>query len=227
MFHILSVDGSVYNVPLESLQKREELKRVVRPEPAGENAANPQTEAFRPPGRRKTVSATDGEAANQPGQRELSYAQKSYREAIHVDDERRELLHAFEIMSSPVLTLPPEMSVAEGWRTFQKNAIRHMPVLSAQGEIMGIVSERDLLTQLIVRGETIESATNRQIADVMTRKVISASRETDIRRIARAMFENHIGTMPIVGPDRDLRGIITRSDILFALIHYGPLKLWA
>lgn len=211
MFHILSIEGPVFDVPLEKLQQREELKRIARAHPPRKIVADQAAE----------------QPESKPGNRELSYAQKSYRQDIKLDDERLELLHAFQIMSSPVISLSPEMTVADGWRYFYKNNVRHMPVLSQDEQIIGIVSERDLLNRLMILNQAVERSTNQTIAEVMARQVISASRETDIRRIARAMFESHIGTMPIVDDRKHLIGIITRSDILFALIHYGAMKMWA
>lgn len=210
MFHILSIEGTVYNIPLEKLHQKEEIKRIERAHPP-----------------RKIVTDPMEEQENKPGKRELSYTQKRYREAIHIDDERLQLLHAFQIMSSPVVSLHPEMKVADGWRYFNKIGVRHMPVMSTDNQIVGIVSERDLLNRLMILNQTVETSTNQTISEVMTKQVISASRETDIRRIARAMFESHIGTMPIVDDSKLLIGIVTRSDILYALIHYGAMKMWA
>lgn len=207
MFHILSIEGSVFNVPLESLREREELKRIERGAPARKVAGGEER----------------GEAA---GGRLPTYAERAYREAIALRDEREPLLHAHEIMSRPVITVSPDLKVDDGWRFLRRSGVRHLPVV-AGAAVVGIVSERDLLKQLIVFEGSVTYDTGRRIADVMSRPVVSASPETDIRRIARAMFETHIGTMPVLGADRLLAGIVTRSDILYALIHRGPLRLWA
>lgn len=208
MFNILGIERPVFNIPLESLSQKVEIKRVER----GERV-------------RKTVS--DYEEEGKPAPRQPGYVERAYGEAALAEEEGRQLLYASEIMSSPVLTLSPSLSVAEGWRSFQKGGVRHMPVLSQEGQIIGIVSERDLLKKLNIQGSQLQGGNDATIADIMTRQVITADKETDIRRIARAMFESHIGTMPIVDNEKRLIGIITRSDILFALIHYGPLRLWA
>ncbi len=207
MFHILSIEGSVFNVPLESLREREELKRIERGAPARKVAGGEER----------------GETA---GGRLPTYAERAYREAIALRDEREPLLHAHEIMSRPVITVSPDLRVDDGWRFLRRSGVRHLPVVSGAA-VVGIVSERDLLKQLIVSEGSVAYDTGRRIADVMSRPVVSASPETDIRRIARAMFETHIGTMPVLGADRLLAGIVTRSDILYALIHRGPLRLWA
>ncbi len=210
MFHVLSIADPVYNVPLERLRQHNELKPIDKVHPS-----------------RKAITDFSEEEADKSGDRDLSYAMKSYRKAINMDDKRLELLHAMQIMSSPVITLQPTMTVDDAWRFFLNKGVRHMPVLSEDNQVIGIVSERDLLKRLIIQGKTVEESTHQTIAELMTQTVISASLETDIRRIARAMFESHIGTMPILDDRRQLIGIITRSDILFALVNYGAMKLWA
>ena len=129
MFNILGVERPVFNIPLESLSQKVEIKRVER----GERV-------------RKTVS--DYEEEGKPAPRQPGYVERAYGEAALAEEEGRQLLYASEIMSSPVLTLSPSLSVAEGWRSFQKGGVRHMPVLSQEGQIIGIVSERDLLKKL-------------------------------------------------------------------------------
>lgn len=101
-----------------------------------------------------------------------------------------------------------------------------MPVVSGEKNIEGIVSDIDLLKRLIITDDKITNQTDEIIKDIMVREVVTASRVTDIRRIAMVMFTMHIGTMPILDDDKNLVGIITRSDILHALITCPPLKLW-
>jgi acetoin utilization protein AcuB len=142
-------------------------------------------------------------------------------------NEPAPVFHAYEIMSSPVVTIDKSLSAADGWNFFKEKKLHHMPVLSDEGDITGIVSDGDILKEIIIDGAVISMSSDKKIEDIMTREVITCSLMTDIRRVAKAMFENHIGTMPVLGEDRHLKGIITRSDILYALINHQPLKLWA
>jgi acetoin utilization protein AcuB len=67
---------------------------------------------------------------------------------------------------------------------------------------------------------------------VMSTPVLSASVKTNIREICNVMFNHHIGALPIVlegqleGQSGVLAGMITRSDILRAMIKHGPVQLW-
>ena len=101
-----------------------------------------------------------------------------------------------------------------------------MPVISKENKIIGILSDRDILKCLCILECSENNIADKKVTEIMTRKVITAGKLTDIRRIAKAMFENHVGTMPIVEDSGELAGIITRSDILYALVNYPPLSLW-
>ena len=209
MFHIHNFQGVQYNVPLETLKKSEEISRL-----------NKSYHSRRIIDRKEDGDRKGDEAG------QFSHAVKAYKDAIKITDEREPILHAYTIMKSPVLTLPPEMKIADAWNLFQKKGVSHMPVLSGE-KIIGIVSDMDLLKRLIIIDGKIDNFTDITVIEIMTKEVITAGRVTDIRRIAKAMFEHHLGTMPILDDAGRLEGIITRSDILYALINYPALRLWA
>jgi len=207
MFHIYSIDGVRLNVPFESLKAGEEVNRLEK--------------SYRP---RKVIDKKESEYKEGERNEQLSVAVKAYKDALKVSCDEP-ILHAFEIMKSPVLTLKPETNIADAIVEFRKNNISHMPVLSSEKKIIGIVSDRDLLNYLSLSSK--DNTETKTISDIMVREVITSSGITDIRRIARVMFDRHIGTMLIVDDSGKLEGIITRSDILYALINYQPISIMA
>ncbi|MFV2031347.1 MAG: CBS domain-containing protein [Gammaproteobacteria bacterium] len=60
----------------------------------------------------------------------------------------------------------------------------------------------------------------------MKSPVLTASEDTDVRYIARLFVEQRIGALPIVA-DGELKGIVTRSDVLSAVMRHFVLQLWA
>jgi CBS domain-containing protein len=210
MFHLHSIDGIQYNVPLEMLKSDEEVNRLEKSYTA-----------------RKIIDRNEAGGGKEDGNPEHSHAVKAYREAVKINQEREPILHAYTLMKSPVMTLRPELNIHDAWNLFQESGISHMPVLSEDEKIIGIVSDRDLMKHMIAVNNKAQNVSGMTVREIMTKKVISAGRLTDIRRIAKAMFERHIGTMPIIDDAGQLAGIITRSDILYALINYPPMSLWA
>ncbi|MCU0849358.1 MAG: CBS domain-containing protein [Spirochaetes bacterium] len=176
---------------------------------------------------RKLIDGNETGGKKESGDERRSLAAKAYGEAVKINREREPILHAYTIMKSPVLTVGPGIDMHEALDLFRKEGVSHMPVLSEDKKIIGIVSDRDLLKRMVIAGDVSGKPAAVTVGEIMTKKVITADRLTDLRRIAKAMFEQHIGSMPIVDEKGGLLGIITRSDILYALIHYPPLSLWA
>ena len=64
------------------------------------------------------------------------------------------------------------------------------------------------------------------IQGLITERVLVASPDTEIREVAKILFEHRIGAMPVISSSERLVGIITRSDILRTLVNRAPLELW-
>ena len=62
--------------------------------------------------------------------------------------ERGPLVHAAQVMSRPAIAVRDDASAAEAWRTLRNRHIRQAPVLDGADNLVGIVSERDLLTAI-------------------------------------------------------------------------------
>ncbi len=98
-----------------------------------------------------------------------------------------------------------------------------MLIVDAAGQLVGILSERDTLRHAAERREGDGGGVARLMAD----RVVTATPGTRIREVARVMYEQRLGALPVVTEDAMVRGIITRGDILRMLIHNAPLELWA
>ena len=140
------------------------------------------------------------------------------------------ILLAEQVMSSPVAILTPQARISEALRQFQTKAFRHIPVVSSASGLVGIVSDRDILRYLAGLTESyrhqVAHPNDARVEQLMMPQVLTASVDTDVRYIARLFVEQHIGAMPVV-KDGELKGIITRSDLLGVIIRHYALELWA
>lgn len=150
----------------------------------------------------------------------------AYKSLIHKDIERGPLFHAYQVMSRDIITLNDEDDIAKAWLVLREHHIHQAPVLNAQQTLVGIVSERDLLTKINVEGNKVLDTMHRQVSDVMISPVVAAEPVTDIRRIATVMLEHDIDGVPIVNEAHALVGFVSRDDILHAVIADPPLSLW-
>ena len=150
-------------------------------------------------------------------QRAPNRTARGYGRAGQLESSEPSPLTASQIMSSPVQTLPTQASMATAQALFRERRFRHVPVLD-HDRLVGIVSDRDLVRQ--------DHAELRTVAEVMATGVISAQPHTLIRQVAQMLLQERIGSMPIVSEEARLVGIVTRSDVLRAVVHYLPVDRW-
>jgi len=131
------------------------------------------------------------------------------------------------LMNFPVSTLPMKMDILAARRCFQQLGFQQMPVLSDQQRIVGMLSVQDLLQFIIIEGDLVRYVGGKSVADAMSKEVISADPVADIRRVAQVMQQYHLHGVPIVDEQDALIGIVSRSDILRALINDPPLNIWS
>ena len=148
-------------------------------------------------------------------------------------------MKARDVMTLAVYTVKPTASVKDVARLFMQRRISAVPVVDDQGKIVGIVSEGDLLhrseisTQrrhpwwldLMVRDEVLDAeeyikAHAKQVADIMTRNVITAEPDTPLQEIAEILEKYTIKRLPIVRDGR-LVGIVSRANLVQAIATSG------
>ena len=114
-------------------------------------------------------------------------------------------------MIKDVVTLTPDLAVAEAADVLLRYRIHGAPVVDAMGTLMGMVSVIDLVGRI---GDTV--------GDVMTSDPVVASEDTPIEEVARLMLDQMVRRVPIVRAGRVV-GIISASDViqLFLNLHEG------
>ncbi len=114
-----------------------------------------------------------------------------------------------ELMTSPVIRIHPEESVAVAARTLARYNIGILPVCGNDGRLCGLVTDRDLVTRCLASGR---SPAMTPVADVMTTQVLSAKPEMDARSAAAMMGRNQIRRLPVLENGR-LCGMVSLGDL--------------
>ncbi len=141
---------------------------------------------------------------------------------------------AKDIMTSPVLTITRDRSVAEAVKVLLEKQIGALPVVDADGKYAGIVTERTLLpheegvpflrgTVLVFLGQfvsgdqniekALEEARDRKVSDVMAKHVPTVTEDTPVSDIAAKMIHQHVHHIPVLRAGKVV-GIISRHDLL-------------
>jgi len=110
-------------------------------------------------------------------------------------------------MSRPAVTVRQDADFQKALALMQEKKLRRLPVVDDDGQVVGIVVERDLLVAAM---RYLQSRV--EVGDIMTRNVVTVGPDTDLAEVARTMLERKIGGLPVVEHGR-LVGIITESDI--------------
>lgn len=197
----------------------------------GALARQPQITRRRPTTATRVINGEDAPATTEgfvlTAAPSASLAAEAYQAMLPEELDRGPLYQADQIMRSPVISVNADDEVARAWQALVDHQIRQAPVLDVGGRLVGIVSERNLLTALNVDDQgKVRDVMSRRVADVMTTPVVAAHPFTDIRQIASVMLEGDVDGVPIVNEQGLLSGFVSRSDILNAVVTNPPLSLW-
>jgi len=141
-----------------------------------------------------------------------------YTQNETVTKARQAVKEAQQIMSSRVICINQNQNTQIAQQLMQKHNFHHLPVIDQQAQLQGLISDRDLLAQ--------GTSNSTLVTSIMQTKVLCAARNTPIREIAEAMLEYRIGALPLIDSNNKVEGIITRHDILQAVVQQGPIELW-
>jgi CBS domain-containing protein len=154
----------------------------------------------------------------------LNILTKSDLVKLYAEHYRKKYLVS-EFMTTDVTTISPSHSLHAALLLMIKNKISRVVVTRGK-EIVGIITSRDLMpiTSFVEGDEGIESKDLLGIGyvmlarDVMNKPLI-ISDNTDLAEAAQIMYDKRISGIPVASSSNDLNGIITKTDIVRALIE--------
>lgn len=127
-----------------------------------------------------------------------------------------------DIMHRDVVTVGPDTMLPEAVDIAKARGIRHLPVV-AGGELIGIVSDRDLKQALPSAATTLERheatylLSRLPVSKIMTRGVITIGPMFPVEEAARVMVSEKVSALPVTESGR-LVGIVSETDVLAMLV---------
>ncbi len=127
-------------------------------------------------------------------------------------------------MTTDVITITADTSMMQASRMMKENGIHRLPVLDADGRVIGIVSDRDIKEASPSKATTLEMhelyylLSEIKTSDIMTKIPVCAGPDETVEEAAVTMIARNIGGMPVTDPEGRILGIITDSDIFKVLI---------
>lgn len=126
-----------------------------------------------------------------------------------------------DIMTTHVVAVRPGASYREMATMLRAHRVSGLPVVDAEGTVMGVVSETDLLTRRDMDGRPgwpphrkHASIGELTAADLMTEPAVTTSRDELVSSVARLMSSRKLRRVPVVDRRGRLVGIVCRSDVL-------------
>lgn len=122
-----------------------------------------------------------------------------------------------EVMTKNVITVKRDttlIQLRELWKRYDYNVF---PVVE-NGVILGVVTKLDFLKIFSFDPDRLvpdlKSIFAKNAGDIMSRKIISVSPNDSIQEAARRMLDNHVRAVLVRDEEKNLKGIITRGDIV-------------
>ncbi len=148
-----------------------------------------------------------------------------------------------QVMTTDVLSFRPEDEVQKAAEAMSARSIGGAPVVDEDGKVIGMLNDDDLIvsdtrlhmpTVISVLGAYLElpssasrfdkeirKAVGSSVGDVMTEEPKTCSEDDTLEQVATVLHENHLSRLPVVR-DGKLVGIVSRGDIVKAIVQKGP-----
>jgi CBS domain-containing protein/nitroimidazol reductase NimA-like FMN-containing flavoprotein (pyridoxamine 5'-phosphate oxidase superfamily) len=130
-------------------------------------------------------------------------------------------MQAREFMTTKVVTVQPSTSISDAGRMLLERDVTALPVVDADGRLLGIVSRSDLVKGRVMsdpRAHLIpisvdDSEPPHSVEDVMTTDVVTLSPGSDEAEATRLMSEHRVKSIPVVSEGRPV-GVVSVTDIM-------------
>jgi CBS domain-containing protein len=127
---------------------------------------------------------------------------------------------AAQYMTRSVTSVTRQVTMSELGQLFEKHDFNSFPVVE-DGNMLGIVTKFDFLkTFAFTTGQMLphyDELMQRPVAEMMTEAVVHVEPTAPLTRVLQLMVSLKTRSFPVIGPERQLVGIISREDVMRAL----------
>jgi acetoin utilization protein AcuB len=126
-----------------------------------------------------------------------------------------------DYMSTSVISANYSDGLRQTFYRMRERGIRHMPVLGAEGDLVGVISDRDLR-----RPDWVDQEENvahyyvldntKKVEGAMTKPPITIGSDEPIAQALELILDRGFGALPVVGDDGALVGMLSAVDLLRA-----------
>jgi CBS domain-containing protein len=121
-------------------------------------------------------------------------------------------LYASDVMVKEVITVTESMPLKDVARMFVEKKITGAPVVNVEGELVGVISETDIIRKTT----SIGAWSPNTVGQIMTRPAVTVSPDETLQRVCEMMYNRRIHRVVVAEGPR-IKGIVTTMDILRAI----------
>ena len=115
---------------------------------------------------------------------------------------------AVEIMSTPVVTATPDMTVQHAVGLLEEARVSGLPVVDHDGQLLGMLTEFDLLRA--IRNLGLQGL----VSEFMSASIVTVEESTSLTDLTDVMIEKRVRRVPVLREGRVV-GIVSRRDLVF------------
>lgn len=131
-----------------------------------------------------------------------------------------------EMMKTDLVAVTPETSISEATALMVKGNFRHLPVVDADGKLVGIVTDRDMrdahpssLLDEESYQKTLDKVMQHTIGEIMTAEPITVAPYYTLQDTLLIIGKKKVGALPVVDEEGYLKGIMSTRDLLRAFVN--------
>ena len=132
-----------------------------------------------------------------------------------------------DYMRTQVTTVTPETLVRTAYQlmTMRRSRIRHLPVVTEQNVLVGMLTDRDVRrvaasdAPSMAEHELLYLLEKLRVRDIMTQDVVTVRSTTPLVEAGQLLLQKKFGYLPVIRDDQRLEGILTVTDLLRAYVE--------
>ena len=134
-------------------------------------------------------------------------------------------------MTTDVVSVGPDTSLLKVGKLMKDHHIRRIPVVDENGQVVGIISDRDVRDASPSKATTLDMyemhylLAELKAKNIMTAKPITVKPTDTVEQAALIMLDNKVGGLPVVDDSGKLVGIISDHDVFKALVDITGARL--
>jgi len=129
-----------------------------------------------------------------------------------------------DVMTRKLIALTEQDTVENIQTGMQRFRFRHLPVVTKENKLIGLVTERDMIrAEAEAAAESDDSgdglSKDTPVSEIMIRDILTTRPDTDLATAGKAILQKKIGCLPIILEDETLVGIVTASDFVKIVVQ--------